>query len=196
MVRRALVSGSFGRIGEVGMALKDAGFTVKEVDHAEPFDQAVQRVAPRSLDCYVQLPADVDLGNATGTNWLSRFLTGPLLERVHTASMALPLLRPDATVLLVAGKDLAGAEVPAAGQFRTWFLQLLGRAMRAEPDGPTRAVVVGADSSPGRIAEIAVDPGQEVRRRIAECAGLGTELSFADWRREVLSRTSSEAGTV
>lgn len=66
--------------------------------------------------------------------------------------------------------------------------------MRAESAGPARTVVVGAGCSPERIAEVAVDPGAHVR--IAACAGLGTDLSFAEWRREVLSRTGPEPGVM
>lgn len=196
MERRALVTGSFSRIAEVGMALKDVGLTVREIDDAEPLEPALRRVEAGSLDCYVQLPADLDPGALTGIHPLRRFLTEPLLGRVDAAAMALSLLRPRATVVLVAGRDLSGVEVPGGGQFRMWFLDLLARAIRAEPGGPAQTVVLGAECGPEQIARAAVDPGEHSRRIISECASLQTDLNFADWRREVLSRTGPQPGAV
>ncbi len=191
MDRRALVTGSAGRVAEVGDALDQAGYSVTRVAGTAA-TAAVEGIAPGTLDCYVQLPQENKVSGETLVERVREFLAHGLLARFEAASTVLPLLASDSCVVLVAG-NLPGASTPDDRHARIDLLRVLARAILAEcTDGDVRAVVVGYDRSPTEIVDIVMNRGDATRRRTAEVAALSPDLPYADWQREMLSLITTE----
>ncbi|MGH9010956.1 MAG: hypothetical protein ACRDYF_14070 [Acidimicrobiia bacterium] len=111
-------------------------------------------------------------------------LTRGLLARCGALDEVLPLLRPDAMVVLVAGNTLADPHVPDAPRARLDLLRLLANAVNQERK--VHAVVIDRHASAQDIASVVTGRSQldSIRDRIAD---LPPELSYTDWLREVLS---------
>ncbi len=193
MGRTALVTGSSERVGQVSEALEKAGFTVTRAGgQPADVDAVSAEIAPRTLDCYVQLPRQTPVSGPTLVERIHEFLSEGLLKRFETAGKVLPLLSDEACVVLVAG-NIPGGATPDDRHARIDLLRVLARAILADCDkGDVRAVVVGTERSPEQIAEIAVHRGDERRRRQAQVAALPPEMPYEDWQREFLTLTAGE----
>jgi hypothetical protein len=188
----ALVTGSFSRVADLGVELKRAGFRVTEVVAPERLDEVCAALGPGSVDCYAQLSWDVESSAATAIERLGAVLGRDLIHRSEAVTRVLPLLRPDACIVLVAGHHLPGTEGPDDRHARDYLLRLLARLIRAENAGPgPRVAVVDDECPPHDIAEIGLHGGPNQARRISKYAALEEEWSFTDWRSEVLSRWGS-----
>ncbi|MGH9000996.1 MAG: hypothetical protein ACRDY7_16580 [Acidimicrobiia bacterium] len=191
MERSALVTGSTDRVAEIGDALEKAGFTVHRADpqgRAEP----PASVEPGTLSCYVQLPRHAETTGKTLVERVRQFLAEGLLTRFDTASAVLPLLAPDACVVLVAGNVPTGG-TPDDHHARVDLLRVLARAVLAELDETdVKAIVVGSDRTAAEIAEIAWNRGDDPGRKSAKVAAIDPGLSYADWQREMLSMTTED----
>lgn len=192
MAHTALVTGSGARVDEVVTELEKAGFDVVAGDPAEVAGVCAD-IAPGTLDCYVQLPTGTPVAGATLVERVREFLAHGLMARFETASFVLPLLAPDACVVLAAG-NVPGAATPDDRHARVDLLRVLARAILAEEQegGDLRAVVAGYDRSAAEITEIVLNRGDERRLRSARVAALDPELPYADWQREYLSLTTEE----
>jgi hypothetical protein len=192
MERSAVVTGSPARVGDVAIALKEAGYDVTEVGCGGRRDEVAGVLGSASVHTYVQLPWDVEAPALSAIQQVHEFLTGGLLARFQMANEMLPLLRPGASVVLVAGHRPVGAHSPDDRHARKSLLRLLARAIEADTAGAgVTAVVVGEQCSPAEIAEIALHRGPDHRRRLTEYAAHGQELSFADWQREILALSTT-----
>lgn len=165
----------------VAFALSREGF--------DPFVAAVptsvvgEGPRPGSVDCYVQLPPPPvvrpDLGANTGG-------VGRLVHRVDAVSRALPLLSPEAAIVLVA--DGEGGD---ADRCRTLHA-LAGAAVTNQARNGVRVAVVDTGEA-GQIAAVARrELGQA---RAISLADVAPDLAYADWRDEVLNLTSSTETT-
>ena len=193
MGRTALVTGSAERVAEVSDALEQVGYAVTQAG-GQPRDiqRACAALAPGSLDCYVQLPRQTPVSGPTLVERIHEFLSEGLLKRFETAGMVLPLLAPDACVVLVAG-NIPGGATPDDRHARIDLLRVLARAVLADcAKGDVRAVVVGTERSAEEIADIAVHRGDERHRREAHLASLSPEMTYEDWQREFLTLTADE----
>ncbi|HLF41451.1 MAG TPA: hypothetical protein VI854_08255 [Acidimicrobiia bacterium] len=188
----ALVTGSSTRVAEVGDALERVGYTVTRVGEGDDVATALASIAPRSLSCYVQLPRNTDVKGETLVERVSEFLRAGLLHRFEVMSQVIPLLGPEASVVLVAG-NVPGAATPDDRHARIDLLRVLARAVLAEcAGGEVRAVVVGYDRSADDIADIAFHRGDDTNLRKAALASLDPDLPYADWQREFLSLSTTE----
>jgi hypothetical protein len=196
MGRKALVTGSSDRVAEVADALEKAGFTVTRAGGTLADVEAVSAdFAPRTLDCYVQLPRQTPVSGPTLVSRIHEFLSEGLLKRFETAGQILPLLANDACVVLVAG-NIPGGATPDDRHARIDLLRVLARAILADCDkADVRAVVVGTERSAAEIAEIALHRGDERRRRQAQVAALPPEMPYEDWQREFLTLTADEGAS-
>jgi hypothetical protein len=196
MGRKALVTGSSDRVAEVADALEKAGFTVTRAGGTLADVEAVSAdFAPRTLDCYVQLPRQTPVSGPTLVSRIHEFLSEGLLKRFETAGQILPLLANDACVVLVAG-NIPGGATPDDRHARIDLLRVLARAILADCDkADVRAVVVGTERSAAEIAEIAQHRGDERRRRQAQVAALPPEMPYEDWQREFLTLTADEGAS-
>lgn len=192
MARTALVTGSAGRVAEVGDALEQVGYEVTRIPGPLEGPGAFDGMAPGSINCYVQLPQETTVSGDTLVERVREFLAFGLLSRFEAASAALRLLGTDSTVLLVTG-NLPGAATPDDRHARIDLLRVLARAILAEcGEGDVRAVVVGNHRSADDIAQIALNRGDEGRRRTAEVAAISPDLPYADWQREMTLITTEE----
>jgi hypothetical protein len=191
--KTALISGSPGRVAEVGDALEKVGFAVTRAGPGpEGVAAACEQLLPGTLGCYVQLPRETEVAGSSLVERVRQFLAQGLLARFDATAAVLPLLGPEACVVLVAG-NVPGAATPDDRHARIDLLRVLARAILAECSaGDVRAVVVGYDRSAEEIADIALHRGDEQGRRAAQVAALPQDLNYEDWQREVLSLTTSE----
>ena len=193
MGRTALVTGSAERVAEIGDALEKAGFDVTRTGgQAVEIDAACRDIPAGSLHCYVQLPRQTPVSGPTLVGRIHEFLSEGLLKRFESAEVILPLLAPDACVVLVAG-NIPGGATPDDRHARIDLLRVLARAILADCDKTdVRAVVVGTERSAEEIADIALNRGDERRRRQAQVAALSPEMPYEDWQREFLTLTADE----
>jgi hypothetical protein len=188
MERSAVVTGSPGRVGDVAIALKEAGFDVTEAGCGERLDEVAGGLGSSSVHTYVQLPWDVKTAALGAIEQVHQFLTGGLLARFRMANEMLPLLRPGASVVLVVGNRPAGDPTLDDRHARKSLLRLLARTIEAESaEAGVRTVVAGDHCSPAEIAELALHGGPDHSRRLSEYAAHGEGLSYDDWQRELLA---------
>lgn len=197
MERMVLVSGATARVAEVGDALEKPGVVVIRSADREVLNGGCSSVPPRSLACYVQLPQEAEVSESTGSepallDRVHRFLTDGLVARFEAALAVAPLLRPDACVVLVAGEVPRDA-IPDDPHARHDLLWVMARAISGgSVGGEVKAVVVGSDRSAHEIAYIALGRGEDRSWLQSQVAAVSPELSYADWKREVLSMAPSE----
>lgn len=187
-------------------APSDALHLVEELRHAA--------LPGRSLSCYVQLPTtELDEGRTGTLAGLRALVANALLARFDALAVVAPRLAPGARLVIVAG-DRAGA-TGDADLGLPGLSAVLAEAVLARrgPDG-VHTTVIGAHLTAADIAAIAggrdrnrnartwgqitgyVPPLSSVGRsrrvpaspsaRLAGFAGVSPELSYVDWRDEVL----------
>ena len=191
MDRTAVITGSPARVGEVAIAFKEGGCSVTEVPCREHLDDVARVLGPGSVDAYVQLPWDVDIPGSSTVGQVHGFLHGGLLTRFLVMSELLPLLRPGASVVLVAGHRPADIHVPDHSHARRSLLRLLARAVEADTAAAgVRTAVLSDQCSPDDIAELALHQRPEQPPRLSQYSAYGEELSFADWKRDIMAMTT------
>ncbi len=188
----ALVTGSPERVPDIAIALKSAGFDILAAGSISADD--TPDLEANSVDCYVQLPAD--LGHPTG-GALRRtcdVITHEILTRFDTVARLLPLLAPSATVVLVTegpdpGEPSTGAPDPDQKALQTLVSVLAEAILRDCGRSRIRATVVGEDRAPEEIAALAGHgPPEPLPWWLY--AGVDPDLDFADWRTSILCLTS------
>jgi hypothetical protein len=206
-----LVSGAEQAAQPVQAALEGLGATVVHAVPGGSHTDSDQGDAGRKVDAYVQLPTLLAVDNRASTDSLvervGSFLADGLLTRFRSAAAVLPQLSEEATVVLVAGNT----PVPGTGvddqAARGSMLRVLAHALRAE-EAPRRLRVRVLDhgSSPDVIARCAagedVDksssaspPSSSSAARVPSGPPAGSsdvDMSYADWRTEVLGLASAE----
>lgn len=191
MERSAVITGSPARVGDVAIALKEAGYDVTEAGGGERLGDLARSLGSDSVHTYVQLPWDVETSVPGAIGQVHEFLSAGLLARFQMANAMLPLLRPGASVVLVAGHRPV-PHTPDDRHARRSLLRVLARAIEADTtEAGVRTVVVGDRCSPAEIAEIALHGGPDLRRRLPEYAAHGEDLNFADWQREILALSTA-----
>lgn len=177
----ALVTGGTERIHALAYALTREGFDafVRET----PTSGLAQGPKPGSVDCYVQLPSpsasrpEPDAGSGD---------VGRLVHRVDAVARALPLLAPEAAIVLVADDD--GWDNDRCRALHA----LAGAAVTKQARSSVRVAVVDSGEA-GQIAAVARrELGQA---RAVSLADVAPDLAYTDWRDEVLSLTSSTETT-
>lgn len=189
----ALVIGSPQRVSSVSTALKAAGFDVTAVSDHDRLADTCAALGPGSLDCYVQLPGEISPSGETVVERFRDFLRLGLLHRFDAAGQVLPLLREGGMVVLVAGNHPPGTSTPDDQAARVSLLRVLAHAVLAErADAGVRATVVEHGRTPAEVAELARHGGADRLRIIAEYVETAPEMSYADWRLQVLEMASME----
>jgi hypothetical protein len=180
-VPTALVTGSPDRVPDLTVALESAGFDIVSSGTPSAVAEAAVGIPAGTVDCYVQLPGGLpaeqgNLGQARAV------VAETVLARFDTAARFAPLLAPSASVVLVAS-DLDRVNGPVGNRRHALraLLGVLADALRLDHSA-RRVRVVVAERSPAEIADIA--RGCEPAASYPE---LGPDLSFADWRAEILS---------
>jgi hypothetical protein len=191
----ALVTGSAGRTEEVVAALRAAGADAVGVTDLDQVEAAVRGRAAGSLDCYVQLPIVVRPAGATVVSRVRGFLESGLLTRFRLAETVLPALSEGSRVLLVAGHTPVDRSAPDDRAARMAFLDVLAHAISADK-APAKVQVRVVDHArpAAELARLALT-GEPMPGRAAELRDLAAregEMSYQDWRTEVLGLVSVE----
>jgi hypothetical protein len=194
MKPKALVTGSPERVAQVCAALESLGCEALAVDDPGRLQSVSASLGPGSVDHYVQLPIDVPSPGGTVVSRLRAFLAGGLLARFDAVATVLPALRPNASVILVAGNLPAELTAPDDRQARIALLRVLAQAILADTAPvPVRTAVVEYSRSAEKIAEITIDPAANRLRVISEVADQYPDMSYDDWRLAVLSLATIES---
>jgi hypothetical protein len=144
---------------------------------------------PRAFDSYVQLPASFRVRGDTAVLRVHHFYAQGVLARFTALAAALPSLTLSARLTFVMGTLPPEAATNDDREARRALTRVLIQAARADlPDGHLRARVLDAGTPADAIGQVALglDPArQELMDRLAE-------LSYADWRVELLGLASVE----
>jgi hypothetical protein len=191
----ALVTGSTERVERVVAALQAGGVEAVGVTDLERLDEAVRGWAAGSLDCYIQLPVTAQPAGATVIARVRGFLESGLLTRFRLAETVLPAVVDGGLVLLVAGHTPVDRSAPDDQAARMAFLDVLAHAIRADKaPAKVRVRVLDHGRTAAELARLAVT-GEPAPRRAAELRDLAAreaEMSYQDWRTEVLGLASVE----
>ncbi len=191
--RTVLVTGSPERVAAVGTALEGRSCKVIAVADQDALGAVCASLGQGAIDSYVQLPVNVPSTGDTVVSKLRTFLAGGLLARFDAVSTVLGTLRQNASVVFVAGNLPAEVSAPDDQRARMALMRVLAQAVAADAASiPVRTVVVEHMRSADEIAAIAVDPANRLKV-IADAAERYPEMSYVDWRLEVLSLASIES---
>jgi len=182
-----LVSGCDERVAQVAAALSEGG-NVIQIDDPARLRDIVAGLPPGSLSHYIQLPVNVEVSGSTVVGRVESFLQQGLLARFDAADAVLPALRDDATVLLVSGNTAVdGGGLPDDSAARLALVNVLAHAIRAEKaPGVVRVRVLEPGTTPSEIAAVALRGERLVARSMARIQARESEMSYADWRIEVM----------
>lgn len=185
---KGLVSGCDDRVTQVAAALRDSGAEVVMVQDPAHLAQTAAELEPGSLSYYVQLPVTIDVSGTTLVGRVRDFLQRGLLARFDAADAVLPALRDDATVVLVSGNTaVEGGSMPDDAAARFALLNVLAHAVRAEKaPGVVRVRMLPADTPATEVASVALQHDHPVRVPLVELPAGADELSYEDWRVEVM----------
>lgn len=193
MTRTVLVSGNDSRVAAVAAAVRQAGVEVLTVDDPQRLADAVAGLAPGSLSGYVQLPVRLQLEGSSVVGRVRSFLEGGLLARFDGICTVLPLLAEGARVLLVAGTTTSdGKDLPDDRSARFALLEVLAHALRAEVAPRGLRVQVLDQRSPDELAAAVLRAATPVPPEVADLRRREGELSYDDWRTEVLGLATVE----
>jgi hypothetical protein len=190
----ALVTGSPERVTAVGDALAEHDCDVIRVEDPARLAEICAGLGRASVDHYVQLPIDVSSSEDTVVSRFHAFLAVGLLARFDAAAAVMPTLRPNASVVLVAGNLPAQLSAPDDIKARLSLLRVLVQAILADTAlTPIRVVVADNTRTADEIATMAVDPIAKRLRVISSGAEQYPEMDYVDWRLEVLNLVTVES---
>ncbi len=193
VTRTVLVSGSDHRVEELAAALRGAGAEVLSVDDPAAVGEAVAGLPAGSVHAYVQLPVTVPLEGESVVRRVRGFLQGGLLSRFDAVSAALPVLADDARVLLVVGNTSSvGTDLPDDRAARLALLEVLSHAIRADKAPAAVRVHVVEQCPAEELAAAVLGSGAPVRPEVADLQRREVDLSYDDWRTEVLGMATVE----
>ena len=183
MTKRALVTGSAERAQAVADLFRLAGVEATAVSELDGLVDV-----PRPCDYYIQLPVtDSTKGDSVGQR-LHSFLIAGLLSRFAAIEQVLPMLAPEATVVLVAGNSPAEVSAPDDQLARLALLRVLAHATRSDL-APDRAQVriLSAARTDREVVDYALsgtkDPDTELSQPV-DAPEWGR--AYEDWRPEVM----------
>jgi hypothetical protein len=195
----ALVTGSAARVTDVTLAMEKEGFSTYSApsDAVHLLEEIRYAVLPaRSLNCYVQLPTtELDHGLAGSLAGLRALVANALLARFDALAVVAPLLAPGARVLIVPG-DRAGVTGDTEVGLPAISVALAEAVLARRGPENVQTTVVGDNLTPGDIATAACRPrnGALAAVALAGYAAFSPELSYVEWRDEVLGLAAELSG--
>lgn len=194
MPRVALVTGSADRTDGVAAALRDKGAEVVAITDLETLQDAVASLEPGSVDTYVQLPVYIKPEGDSVVSRVHSFLEHGLIARFTAAETVTPLLSDQARVVLVGGNTPRDPSSPDDQPARLSLLQVLAHALRADKAPHTlRVRVVDHERSAEQVASIALTGEPARGEALRELAEREPEMSYEDWRTEVMGLVTTES---
>lgn len=178
---------------ELAEAVRAAGAEVLAVHDPGQVAEAVAGLPAGGLHGYVQLPVTVPLEGESVVRRVRSFLEGGLLSRFEAAQAALPALAEDGRVLLVAGNTTSsGSDLPDDRAARLALLEVLSHAIRADKAPAKVRVQVLEGRSASELAAAVLDGATPVRPEVADLRRREVDMSYSDWRTEVLGMATVE----
>ncbi len=188
-----VVTGAAAQVAAVSTALREAGAEVIAVDDLRQLDAAVAGISPGSLDCYVQLPVHVAARGHAVIDRVRNFLEDGLLARFSAASTILPAMSEGGRVVLVGGHTPVEASAPDDQSARLALLDVLAHAIQADSSATRIGVrVLPHDEPAEHIADIALGGKPTRDQALAELRAREPEMSFDDWRVEVMGLVNGQ----
>jgi hypothetical protein len=185
---RFLVSGKAELAADVAAALRAEGADPVEVGDLDALARVCASAGPRAFDGYVQLPARFTVEGSSAVERVRHYISGGILARFTAVAAVLPTLVPNARITFVTGALPPEVSTEDEATARRALVRVLGHAARADaPDG-LRVDVLSPTSAPKEIALTALgrNPKWEA------LAAADPDLSYTDWRDEVLGLISAE----
>ncbi|HMA47362.1 MAG TPA: hypothetical protein VKP11_09205 [Frankiaceae bacterium] len=174
--------------------LRDRGAEVVAVTDLDALPDAVSSLRPGSVDAYVQLPVYIKPEGDTVVSRVHSFLEHGLIARFTAAETVVPLLSDQARVVLVGGNTPRDPSSPDDQPARLSLLQVLAHALRADKaPHPVRVHVVDHERSAEQVASIALTGGPAQGEALRELAQREPDMSYEDWRTEVLGLVTVES---
>ena len=193
MGAKVMVTGGAERVALVSAALKDAGAEVTAIDDLARLEDALAGVAPGSMDCYVQLPVQVSARGKAVIERVRNFLEDGLISRFTASSLMLPVMADGGRVVLVGGNTPVEASAPDDQSARLALLDVLAHAIQADKSATRiRVRVLPHDESAEHIAAVALGGEPTREQALASLRAREPEMSFADWRIEVMGLVNGE----
>ena len=188
-----VVTGAAEPVAGLSAALRDAGAEVIAVDDPGKLGAALAGIPPHSLDCYVQLPVHVAARGEAVIERVRNFLEDGLLARFTAASTVLPAMSDGGVVVLVGGHTPVEASAPDDQNARLALMDVLAHAIQADRSATRLGVrVLPHDESAKHIAAVALGGEPTREQALAELRAREPEMSFADWRIEVMGLVNGE----
>lgn len=193
MGSKVVVTGAVEQVAAVSAALRDAGAEVTAVDDLAELEAAIAGLTPGSLDCYVQLPVHVAARGGAVIERVRNFLEDGLLARFAAASTILPMVSDTGRVVLVGGNTPVEATAPDDQSARLALLDVLAHAIQADQLATRFGVrVLPHDESAEHIAAVALGGEPTREQALASLRAREPEMSFDDWRIEVMGLVNGE----
>ncbi len=192
MAKQALVTGSARRIEEVSGALSAAGFDVLEAEGIEALKRLAADLGPRALDAYVQLPVDVRSDAKTVTGQIEALLQQGILLRFRDAEIVLPLLGPDAHVVLVLGNLPPDLSTPDDHHARHSLLRVLAHTLHADRAPEKLSVTVASAQHTAEKLALIAQGAKVAHPSPPEYAQMWPDMDYDEWRLAVLGLASLE----
>jgi hypothetical protein len=193
---RALITGAEPLAGAVAAALRQAGVEVVVTEDVQRVAEAVAGLEPGSVDTYVQLPISLASRGDTVVARVRQFLSEGLLARFQAVEAVLPVLAPGAHVLLVPGTTpLDAGDLPDDRRARLALLEVLAHAVRADGSASrvrVRVHTVSSGRGADELAAVALGRGGTEPAAVADLQAREPEMSYEDWRTEVLGLATVE----
>jgi len=188
-----VVTGAAAQVAAVSTALREAGAEVIAVADLRQLDAAVAGISPGTLDCYVQLPVHVAARGHAVIDRVRNFLEDGLLARFSAASTILPAMSEGGRVVLVGGHTPVEASAPDDQSARLALLDVLAHAIQADSSATRIGVrVLPHDEPAEHIADIALGGRPTRDQALAELRAREPEMSFDDWRVEVMGLVNGQ----
>jgi hypothetical protein len=186
---RVLVSGADEPVTRVVAALRSRGASVTEVTDLDDMPTVCADAGPQAFDSYVQLPSTFQPSGSTAVQRVHHFYAAGVLARFRALDAAIPALAPSARLTFVLGQLPPDASTADDREARRALIRVLAQAARADtPDGQLIVRILNAGTAPDDIAFVALG-GDLARRQFMDRL---SELSYADWRVELLGLASVE----
>ncbi|MGQ0618078.1 MAG: hypothetical protein ACT4PW_14005 [Acidimicrobiia bacterium] len=193
MGKVVLVGGAARRTGPVREVLEAVGCAVSVADHGH-LGSVCAQLGPNSVDAYLQMPVDIEPQGQTVVALIHQLLEDGLMARFEDVSTVFPVLRQEASVVLVSGNLPADGTAPDDQEARLALLRVLGHAILADArERKLRVVVVDHETSAADIARLVVEGRRDRARQFADLVESNPEMDYDDWRLEVMRLASIES---
>jgi hypothetical protein len=186
---RVLVSGTADLVDRVAAELRRRDATVTPVTDLAELPAACAAAGPEAFDSYLQLPSTFSASGDTAIQRVHHFYANGVLARFAALDAAVPSLTPTARLTFVMGQLPPEAATPDDREARQSLTRVLAHAARADRrNGELTVRFLAAGTAPADVAYVALG-GDFARRQLMDRL---SELSYADWRVELLGLATME----